>query len=88
MPIDIVVKQLTSPHNAARFEAITSLKPRGEKLALSIASAANQSFVQSSIEVAKEAILGCQKGDYPGGGMGLLSMPLGRPSSRTDHCFR
>ena len=53
-----------------------------------MASGAHRGLLESGIETAKEALLECQKGDYPGGGMGLLSMPLGRPSSRTDHCFR
>jgi hypothetical protein len=58
------------------------------RLAKSLAAAGTQSFVQSGIESSKEALRECRRGDYPGGGSGLLSMPFGRPQSRTDHCFR
>ena len=88
VPIEIAVKQPIPTSTASNFASIIPLETRGEKLTKSIAMAAKRSLAQSGVEVAKEAILECQKGDYPGGGMGLLSMPLGRPSSRTDHCFR
>ena len=58
------------------------------RLAKSFAAAGTQSFLQSGIESSIEALRECQRGDYPGGGSGLLSMPFGRPQSRTDHCFR
>ena len=67
---------------------MTSSGPRADRWAKSIASSANRGLTQRGVETAKEALIECQRGDYPGGGVGLLSMPIGRPASRTDHCFR
>ena len=58
------------------------------KLGASIASAASIGILQRGTDIATEALLECQKGSYRGGGMGALSMPFGRPESRTDHCWR
>jgi hypothetical protein len=57
-------------------------------LAKSIAAAANRGLVESGVDAAKAALIERQRDAYPGGGMGLLSMPFARPSARTDHCFR
>jgi hypothetical protein len=61
---------------------------RSERLRVSIAASAKASLVEQGIGTAIEAIQDCLKGDYPGGGMGSLSFPLGQPSARTDHCYR
>lgn len=87
-PIKIILVRPTSSTHAVPLSATLSSERRNERLARSMASGAHRGLLGSGIETAKEALLECQKGDYPGGGMGLLSMPLGRPSSRTDHCFR
>ena len=87
IPIEIIIPHPTAPLNAMRFTGLTSFESQSEKFAKSISSAADRGLIQTGVEASKEAILECQKGDYPGGGTGLLSMPLGRPSSRTDHCF-
>jgi hypothetical protein len=57
-------------------------------LGASIAATAKAGVVEQGVATAKEAIQSCQKGDYPGGGMGLLSLPSGRESARTGHCQR
>lgn len=87
-PIEIGAPSRPSNASARSVGVITSSERGGYRLARSMASAASRGVVQSGIEIAKESILECQKGDYPGGGMGLLSMPMGRPASRIDHCFR
>ncbi len=56
------------------------------KLASSIAAAGTVDILQRGTAIAKQAVLDCLNGDYPGGGMGLLSMPTARPTARTDHC--
>ena len=73
--------------------SVLSVAPRqassgspGSKLASSIAAAATVDILQLGTAIAKQAVLDCMNGDYPGGGMGLLSMPLARPTARTDHC--
>jgi hypothetical protein len=58
------------------------------KLGTSIALTARAGIVEQGVATAKEAIQSCQKGDYPGGGLGLLSLPSGRESARTAHCQR
>lgn len=59
-----------------------------ERLAVSMAGAARQNLFESGTETARQALLDCLRGDYPGGGMGALSLPFHRPSARTDHCAR
>ena len=56
------------------------------KMASSIAAAGTVDILQRGTAIAKQAVLDCLNGDYPGGGMGLLSMPTARPRARTDHC--
>ena len=56
------------------------------KLASSIAAAGTVDILQRGTAIARQAVLDCLNGDYPGGGMGLLSMPTARPTARTDHC--
>ena len=58
------------------------------KLAASIAAAGNDGLLRHGTNIAKQALLDCQSGDYPGGGMGTLSLPDGRAESRTAHCRR
>jgi hypothetical protein len=57
-------------------------------LAAAMTGTARQSITQAGTEAATQALLDCQKGDYPGGGMGSLSLPSHRASARADHCFR
>ena len=66
--------------------AITSLHSAESKLAKSISSAATLSLVELGTSTARQALQDCLKGEYPGGGMGVLSLPQGRPSATTDHC--
>jgi hypothetical protein len=72
----------------------SALQPAGaqnarssSKLAAAISAAGNVDMVQGGVAGSKWALLECQRGDYPGGGMGVLSLPFGRPSARTDHCW-
>jgi hypothetical protein len=51
-----------------------------------LANAAKISIIEQGVNTSKQALLDCQKGEYPGGGMGVLSLPHGRPSAITDHC--
>ena len=62
--------------------------PVQDRLARSIEAAGHTGFIEQGVKASKEALLECQKGDYPGGGMGLMSMPLARPNAVTDHCRR
>ena len=76
---------------ARQTPVIASRASRGsarESLADSIARATRRSLIDLGTETAKEAVLDCLKGDYPGGGMGLLSLPFGRASAHTDHCIQ
>ena len=59
-----------------------------DRLAASMAAAANVDALQAGVERTKEALVECRRGDYPGGGQGVLSLPFARPSARTDHCWR
>ena len=58
------------------------------KLAASITAAGNDGLLRHGTNIAKRALLDCQSGDYPGGGIGTLSLPDGRAESRTAHCRR
>ena len=55
---------------------------------MAISRSAKQSISEQGVATAKQALLDCQKGDYPGGGLGILSMPYQRPNAITDHCHR
>ena len=59
-----------------------------DRLSASIAAAARPGWIERGVEGSREALLECNKGDYPGGGMGLMSMPFAKPSALTDHCRR
>ena len=61
---------------------------RADRFAAAIAASAHHGLIDDGVAVARQALLECQHGDYPGGGAGVLSMPFGRPESRTGHCFR
>ena len=74
------------PANAPPIRPSTS--PGEDPLARGIASAYRQGLIDLGVKASKEALVECQKGDYPGGGMGLLSLPLARPNAVTDHCRR
>jgi hypothetical protein len=75
---------------AARDQAFrcSGCESGARNLGASIAGTAKAGVVEQGVTTAKEAIEGCLKGDYPGGGMGLLSLPSGRESARTSHCQR
>ena len=79
-------------HSAARdsllFPRRASHGAARQSLADSIARATRRSLIDLGTEAAKEAVLDCLKGDYPAGGMGLLSLPFGRASAHTDHCVQ
>ncbi len=70
----------TTPAAAGRAPA--------DRLSASIAAAARPGWIERGVEGSREALLECNKGDYPGGGMGLMSLPFARPSALTDHCRR
>jgi hypothetical protein len=67
---------------------VKSAEHSPSRLSAGIAAAAKVSLSELGISAASEAILECLKGDYPGGGMGPLSLPFARVSARTDHCRR
>ena len=62
--------------------------PWRKSLSRSMASAAKVSLLEQGVEASRQALIDCQKGDYPGGGAGLLSMPFANASAQTDHCRR
>ena len=70
---------------ASEFK-ITPARDTG--LVRSIKASAAVGLVELGTAAAKEAIIDCQKGDYPGGGMGLLSLPFGAGGVIADHCRR
>jgi hypothetical protein len=74
------------PAHALTFRPLASSEQ--DRLARGIASASVPGLIELGVKASKDALLECQKGDYPGGGMGLLSMPLARPNAVTDHCRR
>jgi hypothetical protein len=79
-----------SEHQAANAEAVARLastSQRGRALARAIAATAHVGPVDAGVETAKQALLDCQKEALGGSGPGPFAM-LGRPESRTDHCFR
>lgn len=59
-----------------------------QRLARSISLAARESLFSAGIKSSESAVIECVDGDYPGGGMGLLSQPYLAASARTDHCRR
>lgn len=76
---------------AAKLGAASALQlraPAGDALARSLAAAGRVSLLEQGVSSARQALIECQKGDYPGGGMGLLSLPSQRPEAQTDHCRR
>lgn len=56
------------------------------KFGYSVSAAAKASLVELGVATARQALQDCLDGDYPGGGMGALSLPFGRPTARTAHC--
>ncbi len=74
------------PANAMTVQPLASSEQ--DRLARGIASAYHPGLIELGVKASKDALLECQKGDYPGGGIGLLSMPLARPNAVTDHCRR
>ena len=62
--------------------------PWRKSLSKSMTSAAKVSVLEQGIEASRQALIDCQKGDYSGGGMGLLSMPFQAASAQSDHCRR
>ena len=66
--------------------SLNARSPR--RLTAAMAAAANVGVLQSGVARTKEALVECQRGDYPGGGQGVLSLPFARPAARTDHCWR
>jgi hypothetical protein len=84
------------PANARSAEFLRTVQPERmngfasseARLGFAVAASARQSIAEQGVAAARQALLDCQKGDYPGGGMGVLSMPFQRPSAITDHCRR
>lgn len=77
----------TGPGSGAA-KSVLQGEPRGNGLAKSMAASARESLMDLGVNAARQALIECQKGDYPGGGMGLLSLPFQRPEAQTDHCRR
>ena len=73
-----VPRQSLAPHvESGRIAAAPA------SLARSIALTAHVSLIDQGIEASRQALIDCQKGDYPGGGMGLLSLPFQNASAQT-----
>lgn len=83
-PLDLTV----SARGLAAGRPATAVPSPRRGLAEAIALAAPPGLLQAGFDAAKQAIVDCQRGDYPGGGLGLLSLPFGTAHARTDHCFR
>jgi hypothetical protein len=66
-------------HGVTKEEASSSL---GKE----ISEAAKVGLLDQGVEASREALLDCQKGDYPGGGLGLLSLPFGQVTEQSHHC--
>ena len=66
----------------------TNPSSAADSLARAVAQSAQAGWLERGVATAKEALAECIKGDYPGGGMGLFSMPYLRPSATADHCRR
>ena len=49
---------------------------------------AHISLIDQGTAISEQALIDCQKGDYPGGGMGLLSIATMKPSAHAEHCRR
>jgi hypothetical protein len=67
---------------------LAGLSVQRRSLATAIHQAAVVGVLEAGVAAAKEALVECQKGEYPGGGMGSLSFPFGRVGAITDHCRR
>jgi len=83
------------PLNLALRPAVASVdkpvllsKPRENALAKAISASAHASLIDLGVSTARQALIDCQKGDYPGGGMGLQSLPTQQPEAQSDHCRR
>jgi hypothetical protein len=74
--------------SGAAAPARPTTTPAQDRLSRGIEAAGTIGFIEHGVQASKEALIECQKGDYPGGGMGLMSMPLARPNAVTDHCRR
>jgi hypothetical protein len=61
---------------------------QGNALEMAIAKAGRTSWYDHGIQASIDAVAECQRGDHPGGGMGLFSIATMRPSSPSDHCRR
>ena len=79
-----IVLSADDPHRGV----VGSTRSADARMAKAIAASAHIGILEQGIASAQQALIDCQKGDYPGGGMGLLSMPYFRPSAITDHCRR
>ena len=73
---------------ATRLEIGEPTASKEARLVQAISQSAMVSIAEHGIAAARQALLDCQKGDYPGGGMGIMSLPFQRPSAATDHCRR
>ena len=60
----------------------------GKALVIALAKAGRTRWYEHGIQASIDAVAECQRGDHPGGGMGLLSIATMRPSSPSDHCRR
>lgn len=82
-----ILEVMRQPSFAVQAGVAVRAEPgSGSLLGSAIARAGKIDLMQQGIEASRQAILECIKGDYPGGGLGLASMPLARPTARTDHC--
>jgi hypothetical protein len=51
-----------------------------------VARSPKASWYHDAIQASIDAVVDCQKGDHPGGGMGLFSIATLRPAPPSDHC--
>jgi hypothetical protein len=76
------------PRFFASVKPVRGASKEGASPSLSkeISEAAKVGLLDQGVEASREALLDCQKGDYPGGGLGLLSLPFGQVTEQSHHC--
>lgn len=85
--------QLRTPSRWAQPSALSGLLagqahgPSTSAWPRALSLAGKTSLVDQGVSAWKQALIDCQKGEYPGGGTGVLSLPQGRPTVITDHCW-
>jgi hypothetical protein len=55
-------------------------------LEAAVARSPKVSWYHEAVQASIDAVADCQKGDHPGGGLGLFSIATLRPAAPSDHC--